>query len=154
MSRKPALALHGGAPVKTVPYGSGPKHLPAEKAAVNAVLDRGALTFSRGPEVMALLVAHGIVRTGRTPMRTPPGRAFRGSSASGTPRARAAWRETSSRSAGSRTRRASPWIITPFRSGDFVPLSSTRDTLEFLARFTAFWVPSKQPIQISSPSRK
>lgn len=54
MPRQSNLAIHGGQPVKTTPYGSGPKHLPEEKAAVNAVLDRGVLTFSRGPEVMAL----------------------------------------------------------------------------------------------------
>jgi perosamine synthetase len=49
-----ALAIHGGTPAKTTPYGSGPKHMPHEKAAVCEVLDRGVLTFSRGPEVMAL----------------------------------------------------------------------------------------------------
>ena len=54
MAAKSRLAVDGGKPVKTTPYGSGPKHLPAEKDAVCKVLDRGALTFSRGPEVMAL----------------------------------------------------------------------------------------------------
>lgn len=54
MPTKPALAINGGKPVKTTPYGAGPKHLPAEKDAVCAVLDRGSLPFARGPEVMAL----------------------------------------------------------------------------------------------------
>jgi dTDP-4-amino-4,6-dideoxygalactose transaminase len=54
MPRATELALNGGKPAKSTPYGTGPKHLPAEKAAVCAVLDRGELPFSRGPEVMAL----------------------------------------------------------------------------------------------------
>lgn len=54
MPRKSDLALDGGQPAKTTPYGAGPKHLPQEKEAVCRVLDRGVLTFSRGPEVMAL----------------------------------------------------------------------------------------------------
>jgi dTDP-4-amino-4,6-dideoxygalactose transaminase len=54
MSRKDELAIKGGLPVKTTPYGSGPKHLPQEKEAVCQVLDRGTLPFARGPEVMAL----------------------------------------------------------------------------------------------------
>ena len=54
MAKKNDLAINGGKPVKTTPYGSGPKHLPAEKDAVSKVLDRGVLTFARGPEVMAL----------------------------------------------------------------------------------------------------
>lgn len=52
--RKAKLAIMGGKPAKSTPYGSGPKHLPSEKDAVCAVLDRGALEFARGPEVMAL----------------------------------------------------------------------------------------------------
>ena len=54
MAKASQLAINGGAPAKTTPYGSGPKHLPEEKAAVCAILDRGALDFARGPEVMAL----------------------------------------------------------------------------------------------------
>lgn len=54
MAKATVLAINGGKPAKTTPYGVGPKHLPAEKAAVEAVLDRGTLPFSRGPEVMAL----------------------------------------------------------------------------------------------------
>ncbi len=54
MAKTPELAINGGTAVKTTPYGQGPKHLPAEKAAVGAVLDRGALQFARGPEVMQL----------------------------------------------------------------------------------------------------
>lgn len=54
MPRADQLAMNGGKPAKTTPYGAGPKHLPAEKAAVAAVLERGELPFSRGPEVMAL----------------------------------------------------------------------------------------------------
>ncbi|NPV45444.1 MAG: DegT/DnrJ/EryC1/StrS family aminotransferase [Armatimonadetes bacterium] len=54
MPRAAELAINGGKPAKTTPYGSGPKHIPAEKEAVCKVLDRGQLPFSRGPEVMAL----------------------------------------------------------------------------------------------------
>ncbi len=54
MPTQPKLALDGGRPAKTTPYGAGPKHLPQEKEAVCAVLDRGTLPFARGPEVMAL----------------------------------------------------------------------------------------------------
>jgi perosamine synthetase len=54
MTTSVQLAINGGVPAKTTPYGSGPKHLPGEKAAVCAVLDRGTLPFARGPEVMAL----------------------------------------------------------------------------------------------------
>lgn len=54
MPTQSKLALDGGRPAKTTPYGAGPKHLPQEKEAVCAVLDRGTLPFARGPEVMAL----------------------------------------------------------------------------------------------------
>lgn len=48
------LALHGGTPVKTTPFGSGPKHHLKEWQAVRKIFERGSIPMTRGPEVMAL----------------------------------------------------------------------------------------------------
>jgi dTDP-4-amino-4,6-dideoxygalactose transaminase len=53
--RKPApLAIDGGTPVKTTPYGSGPKHSLAEWQAIKPLFERGSIQMTRGPEVMQL----------------------------------------------------------------------------------------------------
>ena len=48
------LAIHGGAPVKRTPFGSGPKHSMAEWEALRPVFERGSIKMARGPEVMKL----------------------------------------------------------------------------------------------------
>lgn len=52
--RTEKLALHGGTPVKTVPFGSCPKHSLDEWQAIRKVFERGSIPMTRGPEVMAL----------------------------------------------------------------------------------------------------
>ena len=48
------LAMDGGPKAKKSPYGRGPKHAATELKALKTILERGAITFTRGPEVMAL----------------------------------------------------------------------------------------------------
>jgi len=52
--RREMLALYGGRPVKTTPFGSGPKHSLAEWHAIKPLFQRGVIHMTRGPEVMAL----------------------------------------------------------------------------------------------------
>jgi dTDP-4-amino-4,6-dideoxygalactose transaminase len=54
MSKQTELALNGGTPVKTTPFGGGPKHLLKEWQAIRNVFERGSIPMTRGPEVMAL----------------------------------------------------------------------------------------------------
>ncbi|NOZ21071.1 MAG: DegT/DnrJ/EryC1/StrS family aminotransferase [Planctomycetes bacterium] len=54
MARLEELAINGGPKAKKHPYGVGPKHLVAELKAVKKILERGAIQFARGPEVMEL----------------------------------------------------------------------------------------------------
>ena len=54
MAKLEPLAINGGPKAKTTPYGTGPKHVVAELNAVKKILERGAITFARGPEVMEL----------------------------------------------------------------------------------------------------
>ena len=48
------LAIHGGEPVKTTPYGAGPKHGLDEWEAIRPIFERGTIDMTRGPEVMKL----------------------------------------------------------------------------------------------------
>jgi len=48
------LAIHGGQPVKTTPFGAGPKHGLDEWRAIRPIFERGAIHMTRGPEVMKL----------------------------------------------------------------------------------------------------
>jgi len=54
MPKPEALAINGGPKAKTVPFGAAPKHAVSELNAVKKILERGAITFARGPEVMEL----------------------------------------------------------------------------------------------------
>jgi dTDP-4-amino-4,6-dideoxygalactose transaminase len=54
MPKEEPLALHGGPKAKQVPFGSGPKHVLDELEALKRVIERGAIQFARGPEVMEL----------------------------------------------------------------------------------------------------
>ena len=48
------LAIHGGKPAKTTPFGRGPKHSLDEWRALKPIFERGAINMTRGPEVMKL----------------------------------------------------------------------------------------------------
>jgi dTDP-4-amino-4,6-dideoxygalactose transaminase len=48
------LAIHGGTPVKTTKFGSGPKHTLEEWHAIRPIFERGNIHMTRGPEVMKL----------------------------------------------------------------------------------------------------
>ena len=55
MAKQPEkLALHGGTPVKTTPFGGGPKHFLKEWQSIRKIFERGSIPMTRGPEVMAL----------------------------------------------------------------------------------------------------
>lgn len=48
------LAIHGGEPVKTTPYGSAPKHDLGEWQAIRPIFERGTIPMAHGPEIMKL----------------------------------------------------------------------------------------------------
>ena len=52
--RTETLAIHGGKPVKTTPFGKGRKHSLKEWQALRPIFERGSISMTRGPEVMAL----------------------------------------------------------------------------------------------------
>jgi len=54
MTRIEQLAIHGGQPVKTTPFGKGPKHSLDEWRAIRPIFERGSIHMTRGPEVMEL----------------------------------------------------------------------------------------------------
>jgi len=52
--RTETLAIHGGEPIKTTPFGKGRKHSLKEWQALRPIFERGSISMTRGPEVMAL----------------------------------------------------------------------------------------------------
>ncbi|MEW6357461.1 MAG: DegT/DnrJ/EryC1/StrS family aminotransferase [Planctomycetota bacterium] len=54
MTKPEELAINGGPKAKKYPYGTGPKHVVGELNALKKILERGAIQFARGPEVMEL----------------------------------------------------------------------------------------------------